>query len=88
MDSTHINDMAKQLFEGLPAAARALRHDIEGNFRAVLQARLGRLDLTTRSEFEVQAKVLERTRARVEALETELAELERRLQQVESRQAT
>ena len=60
-----------------------MRRDIENNFRAVLQASLGKLDLTTRTEFEVQAKVLERTRERVEQLERRLAALEKRVKELE-----
>ena len=46
-----------------------LREDLENNFRAVLRANLGKLDLAGRDEFDAQRKVLERTRARLEALE-------------------
>lgn len=83
MDNLRIEDIARQLFEGLPEAARTMRRDIESNFRAVLQAGLSRLDLTTRDEFEVQAKVLERTRARLEQLELRAAALEKRLKELE-----
>jgi BMFP domain-containing protein YqiC len=63
----------------LPESARTLRRDIESNFRAVLQASLGKLDLTTRQEFEVQTRVLERTRAALAQLEERIAVLEKRL---------
>ena len=53
----------------------------ENNFRAVLRANLGKLDLTGRDEFDAQRKVLERTRARLEALEQRVAELEARAAQ-------
>jgi hypothetical protein len=83
MDNLRIDDIARRLFEGLPEAARTMRRDVESNFRAVLQSSLGKLDLTTREEFEVQSKVLERTRARVEALELRIAALEQRLGELE-----
>ena len=83
MDNSRIDDIARRLFEGLPEAARMMRRDIESNFRAVLQSSLGRLDLTTREEFEVQSKVLERTRARIEQLEQRIVTLEQRLSQFE-----
>jgi BMFP domain-containing protein YqiC len=83
MDNLRIDEMARRLFEGLPEAARTMRRDIESNFKAVLQSSLGKLDLTTREEFEVQAKVLERTRARIEELELRVAALERRLTELE-----
>jgi hypothetical protein len=82
MDNAGIEDIARQLFERLPEAARTMRRDIESNFRAVLQSGLGRLDLTTRDEFDVQTKVLERTRSRLEQLELRIAALEKRLQEL------
>lgn len=83
METLRIEDIARQLFDRLPETARTMRRDIENNFRAVLQASLGRLDLTTRTEFDVQTKVLERTRARLEQLELRVAALEKRLQDLE-----
>ena len=49
----------------------------------MLQANLRKLDLTTRSEFEVQSRVLERTRALLEQLEARIAALERRVAELE-----
>jgi BMFP domain-containing protein YqiC len=79
MERPRIDDIARRLVEGLPESVRTLRRDIESNFRAVLQANLGKLDLTTRSEFEVQTRVLERTRAALAELEQRIARLEQQL---------
>ena len=57
--------------------SRGAQQDLEANFRAVLRGALGKLDLVTRDEFDAQTKVLERTRAKVEALQARLTELER-----------
>jgi BMFP domain-containing protein YqiC len=83
MDNFRIDDIARRLFEGLPEATRTMRRDLESNFRAVLQSSLGKLDLTTREEFEVQSKVLERTRSRIEQLEQRIVTLEKRLVELE-----
>jgi magnesium chelatase family protein len=69
MENIGIDDIARRLVEGLPEAARTMRRDLESNFRAVLQSSLGKLDLTTRDEFDVQTKVLERSRALIAQLE-------------------
>ncbi|HUN27762.1 MAG TPA: accessory factor UbiK family protein [Steroidobacteraceae bacterium] len=79
MEGFTIDDIARRLLESLPPSLRGLRQDFESNFRAVLRGTLGRLDLVTREEFDAQTKVLERTRAKAEALEARLAELERLL---------
>ena len=52
--------------------------DIEKNVKAMLASSLARLDLVPRSEFDVQAQVLLKTRAKLEALEKRLVELEAR----------
>ncbi len=56
--------------------ARSPAADLEKNLRALLQSAFSRLDLVTREEFDVQREVLARTRAKLEALEAKLAELE------------
>jgi ubiquinone biosynthesis accessory factor UbiK len=76
MDSFRIDEMARRLLERVPPALRSVQADLESNFRAVLRERLSRLDLVSRDEFEAQTRVLERTRARLEALEARLGELE------------
>jgi len=83
MDNFRIDEIARRLLAALPEGARTMRRDIESNFRAVLQSSLGRLDLTTREEFEVQSKVLERMRARIEQLEQRIVTLEQRLGEFE-----
>ncbi len=80
MEIPKIEDLLRSLMQGLPpglaASAGGLREDLENNFRAVLRANLGKLDLAGREEFDAQRKVLERTRARLEELEKRVAQLE------------
>ena len=78
MTPFRIDDLARRLFESVPPAVRSVSQDLESNFRSVLRSTLARLDLVTRDEFDVQMKVLERTRARLEALEERLNSLEKR----------
>ena len=76
MSDNSIEDLARKLAEALPDSLRSMRQDIEDNFRSVLKSGLGKLDLVTREEFEVQEAVLARTREKLEALEERLKELE------------
>ncbi|UCG72772.1 MAG: accessory factor UbiK family protein [Chromatiales bacterium] len=76
MDKQNIDALARRLAESVPAGIGAVREDLSRNFAGVLASGLERLDLVTREEFDVQRKVLERTRARLEALEAELQQLE------------
>ncbi len=73
------------ILEQITAAVRAvfppgIGKETENNLRAALEAALARLDLVTREEFEVQQAVLARTRALLEKLEKQVAELEARLE--------
>lgn len=70
----------EQVFDSLRRSVPGgLAQDVEKNLRAALSAALKRLDLVTREELDVQMQVLARTRERLEALEKQVTELERRL---------
>jgi len=79
-DPKLLDDLARRLAEGLPKGIQMLQADLERNLRAGLEAALKRLDLVTREELEVQAAVLARTRAKLEALQQRIADLECRIQ--------
>lgn len=51
--------------------------DVEKNLRALLSATLGRLDLVTREEFDLQREALNRARDRLAELEAKIAASER-----------
>jgi ubiquinone biosynthesis accessory factor UbiK len=76
MNRQSIDSLARQLADSVPEGLRAMRDDLEQNFRAILRSGLDRLDLVTREEFEVQQAVLARTREKLEALHPRLAALE------------
>ncbi len=83
METVQVEEMVRRFIAGLPAALGGMRTELEANFRAVLQGAAGRFDLTSRSEFDVQAKVLERARARITELDARMAVLEQRLEQLQ-----
>lgn len=68
-----LQDRIQQVMQQSPAK------DLEKNLRAMLNQGFSKLDLLTREEFEVQAEVLARTRAKLDALEKRVAELEAKL---------
>jgi BMFP domain-containing protein YqiC len=71
--SNFFNDLQSkigQVIDNSPAK------DLEKNVKAMLSQGFSRLDLVTREEFDVQTQVLAKTRAKVDALEARLAELE------------
>ncbi len=76
LDPKQIDDLARRLAEHAPKGFQVLQEDLNRSFRATLEAGLTRLDLVTREEFDVQAAVLARSRAKLAALEKRVAALE------------
>ena len=81
LNSNSLDELAKRLADAVPESVRSLGRDLEGNFKAVLQAQLSKLDVVSRQEFDVQAAVLARTQTALTALEARLKELEAKLSQ-------
>ncbi|HXA46698.1 MAG TPA: accessory factor UbiK family protein [Burkholderiaceae bacterium] len=77
MDKTNFFDdlqsKINQALENSPAK------DIEKNVKAMMSQGFAKLDLVTREEFDVQMQVLAKTRAKLEALEARVAQLEAQL---------
>ena len=76
IDSGFLETLARRIAQLAPPGADVLREDFERNVHALLRSALGRLDLVTREEFDAQARVLARTREKLEALERRVAVLE------------
>ena len=74
IDSKILDQIVNSLRSVLPLH---LAQDVEKNLRATLVSVFDRLNLVTREEFEVQSAVLARTRAKLETLEKQVAELEK-----------
>jgi ubiquinone biosynthesis accessory factor UbiK len=70
------NTLNEHFGQLLPDIARSAQEDVHNHVKAVVNSVLARLDLVTREEFEIQLEVLRRTRAKVDALEKRVADLE------------
>ena len=64
-----LDELARQLAESVPQNLKVLGQDLERNFKTLLQSGIERMELVSREEFDVQRAVLERTRAKLEAME-------------------
>ncbi|MFZ6874256.1 accessory factor UbiK family protein [Undibacterium sp. Di27W] len=67
------NDMQAKISQALENSPAK---DIEKNVKAMMSQGFSKLDLVTREEFDIQAQVLAKTRAKLEALEARVAALE------------
>jgi BMFP domain-containing protein YqiC len=79
IDTKFLDDLAKKLSNAMPSGLKDIKKDLEQNFKAILQAAFNKLDLVTRHEFSVQSGVLTRTRAKLDALEKQVTELEKKM---------
>ncbi|MCX7107001.1 MAG: accessory factor UbiK family protein [Methylococcales bacterium] len=75
-DPKAIDDIANRLAGAIPPGLNNLKDDLEKTFQAILQGALGKLDLVTREEFEVQKMILAKTRSKLEDLERRVSEME------------
>ena len=79
IDLKSIDDLARRLSDMVPPGARDAAGDLQQHFRSTIQVGLGKLDLVTREEFDVQRAVLLRTREKLELVENILTLVEARL---------
>ena len=76
IDLAHIDELARRLSSLVPGSLRDSREELQQNFKSVLQTGLGKLDLVTRDEFDVQRAVLLRTRDKLNELQRAVAKME------------
>ena len=69
----HFDKLVKELIDAIPSGVRNLPGELEQQFQQILHAAFIKMDLVTREEFDAQVRVLQRTRAKLEALEKKLA---------------
>lgn len=74
-DPKQFDDIASKLFAALPNSLQNIEKEIQQKFKEILQATFTRMDLITREEFDVQCKVLTRTREKLEQLQQQVDEL-------------
>ena len=77
IDTNSLDDIVKQLTESLPEGLQNLEKECKKNFRSIIQSTFGKFDLVTREEFDIQTKVLARTRMKLEALRAQVINLEK-----------
>ena len=79
LDPKKLEDLAKQIADAVPPGVKTMAEEAEGRVKTVLQSQLSKLDLVTREEFDIQSQVLIRTREKLDAMESRIAELEAKL---------
>ncbi len=75
-DPRILDELSQTISQLIPADVKAIKDDIDKNVRIAIQSAFSHLDLVSREEFDLQAAVLEKTRAKLDALEAQVAALE------------
>lgn len=75
LNTKPLEDLVKKLCSVLPTNVQSIENEIQQKFSDILQAAFLRMDLVTREEFDVQVKVLARTREKLDALQTQVQSL-------------
>lgn len=76
MNPSILAKITEQISQLIPEQAS---QDIQKNIQQVLARQLNKLDVVSRDDFDAQQAVLLRTREKLEALELQVAELEKQI---------
>ena len=76
-NSAVLEDTISKLKEALPSDFNEIKRINEEKLMLILEGMLQKMDLVSRSEYDIQTEVLKRTRERMEQLEKRIADLEK-----------
>jgi len=77
MQAQKINQLADKIESLLPSGLKQVKSDFDDKLKKLLQQQLSKMDFVSREEFDIQSKVLARTREKLEQLEKKLDGLNR-----------
>ena len=75
IDPKQIKEVIESVFLNMPDGLKQMPQDVRAHLKVGLTRSLEGLDVVSREEFDVQVKVLAKTRAKLEALEREVEQL-------------
>ena len=73
-----INEITQKISALLPDSIKLVQDDIEKNIRAVIESSFSKMNLVSREEFDVQSALLARSLEKLQQLEEQIAELEKK----------
>ncbi|KAF7768952.1 hypothetical protein PCIT_a3487 [Pseudoalteromonas citrea] len=74
-----IEEIAKQISSNMPQGVKNLADTFESKTKQAIQNKLAEMDFVSREEFDIQSKVLIRTREKLAELEAKVADIEAKL---------
>ncbi len=79
IDNQTINQLSDKINALLPPGLQQVKADFDARLKTLLQQQLANYEMVSREEFDLQARVLERTREKLEIIEARLKELDKSL---------
>jgi len=79
IDNQTINRLSEKINELLPPGLQQVKTDFDARLKSLLQQQLANYEMVSREEFDIQTRVLQRTRGKLEIIEARLKELEQTL---------
>ncbi len=79
IDNQTLNRLSDRIAELLPPGLQQVKSDFDARVNRLLQEQLAHYEMVSREEFDLQARVLARSREKLEAMEARIAELEQAL---------
>lgn len=77
LDNQTINRLSDKIGQLLPSGLQQVKSDFETQVKTLLQQQLAQLDFVSREEFDIQSRVLQRTRSKLEVMEQKIEYLEK-----------
>jgi len=77
-----VNQFINQFNQAFIPGAQALGEEMQMQVRSAMTKALKKMDLVTREEFDIQQAVLQRSREKLDALETQISSLEESIRQL------
>jgi BMFP domain-containing protein YqiC len=75
IDATKIDDLVRKLTAALPPGLKEFEQEARSQFKTILESGISKMDLVSREEFDIQVKVLAKTREKIDLLEEQMQEL-------------
>jgi BMFP domain-containing protein YqiC len=79
IDNKTINRLSEQINGLLPPGLHQVKEDFDARLKTLLQQQLAKYEMVSREEFDIQTRVLARTREKLEVIEARLKELDKTL---------
>ncbi|MCP4979858.1 MAG: accessory factor UbiK family protein [Gammaproteobacteria bacterium] len=80
IDNQTINRLSEKINALLPPGLQQIKSDFDARLKSLLQQQLANYEMVSREEFDIQARVLARTREKLEIIEARLKELDKTLE--------